>query len=315
MIQDKNTSNEIMNLAEFAPFAGKIFPKIQGDYTNVGEMRLEELKTMWPIDGIAEGLEYMRELREKGERIFYSLDGSSDESERYFFHFPVAHKAPFVIIVPGGGYHIVCSFIEGYPVEKQINKLGYHAFVVNYGVGEHAAAPGPMEDLVAAIRYIFEHQEELNIDASHYMVAGFSAGGHLAATYGTEKWGCSKYQLPQPDVMTLAYPVVTMGKYTHEDSRNALAGINCTDMDTFIQDYSLENLITDTYPPCYIWQCSHDNTVPVQNSQMLVAALKKQGVPYRYKTYDSDAHGWGAAQGTIAQGWLKEAIAFWRKNM
>ncbi len=47
---------------------------------------------------------------------------------------------PVAIICPGGGYHRVCSFIEGLPYAKKLNEMGYSAIVVHYRVtmGEKA---------------------------------------------------------------------------------------------------------------------------------------------------------------------------------
>ena len=37
---------------------------------------------------------------------------------------------PVAVICPGGGYRRICSFIEGHPYAKALNRLGYHAVVV-----------------------------------------------------------------------------------------------------------------------------------------------------------------------------------------
>ena len=36
-------------------------------------------------------------------------------------------KHPFAVICPGGGYNMVCSFVEGKPFAEALNKCGYHA--------------------------------------------------------------------------------------------------------------------------------------------------------------------------------------------
>ena len=43
--------------------------------------------------------------------------------------------------------------------------------------------------------------------------------------------------------------------------------------------YSIEKQVTEHYPPAYIWQCEADNTVPIQNSAMMVEELKKREFP------------------------------------
>ena len=77
--------------------------------------------------------------------------------------------------------------------------------------------------------------------------------------------------------------------------------------------YSVEVQVTDSYPPTYVWQCERDNTVPIENTQLLIQAFEQYHVPHVYRTFDSEWHGWGCGKGTLAEGWVKEAIHFWEK--
>lgn len=91
---------------------------------------------------------------------------------------------PFAVICPGGGYSMVCNFLEGEPYAKKLNAMGYHAIVVYYRVKQKARFPAPQEDLAWAIREILDHAETWNLDTENYSVWGSSAGGHLAASFG-----------------------------------------------------------------------------------------------------------------------------------
>ena len=63
-------------------------------------------------------------------------------------------RHPLAVIVPGGGYGMVCSFIEGTPVARKLNELGISAFIVYYRTRKKARYPAPQEDLARAIREI-----------------------------------------------------------------------------------------------------------------------------------------------------------------
>lgn len=76
------------------------------------------------------------------------------KNEYHLTAFPVKHKAPFALICPGGGYGMVCSFVEGKPYAKALNKLGYSAFVLRYRTKDKARFPAPMDDLARAVDYI-----------------------------------------------------------------------------------------------------------------------------------------------------------------
>lgn len=128
-------------------------------------------------------------------------------------------STPFAVICPGGGYGVVCSFIEGVPYAKKLNEMGCSAFVVHYRIKAKAKFPAPQDDLDRAVEDILGRAEELNLDMQGYSVWGSSAGGHLAASFGTETMGYPKYNLPKPGALILTYPVITMGEKTHLESR------------------------------------------------------------------------------------------------
>ena len=95
-------------------------------------------------------------------------------------------KHPVAIICPGGGYRRVCSFIEGHPFAKKLNRMGYHAVVVYYRVRNLAVYPNPQDDLAKAVAFVHSKAGEWNLDMCGYSVWGSSAGGHLAASFGTD---------------------------------------------------------------------------------------------------------------------------------
>ena len=316
-----STFGQIHDLPEFGAAADFIVPVNSEQGAQMAMAPLAFFAQIgWSPEGMAEGFERISEICKSGKRVYYPL-WTEEEAEkdpalkaRYLIHFPVEKKTPFLLLSCGGAYIGAASMIEGFPTCKEINDLGYHIFTLNYRASADAKAPNPIEDMAVAVRYILEHAEELNVDPENYAVGGFSAGGHLAASFGTEIHGWKKYGLPAPVTEILAYPVITMGEYTHADSRrNFLQEL--ADDEAARDLWSVEKQVTPAYPASYIWQCDKDNAVPVQNTQLLTEALKANGVPVEYETFDSEWHGWGSAKGTIAEGWTKHAVAFWEKQM
>ncbi len=211
---------------------------------------------------------------------------------------------PFAIICPGGGYNSVCSFVEGKPFAKALNKLGYHAFVVYYRTKEKARYPHPQEDLKRAVEEVFAHAQEWRLDTDSWSIWGSSAGGHLAASYCSENWGT-----PKPSALVLVYPVITMGENTHNGSRDNLLGKNTSE--DMIEKLSVEKHINSDYPPSFMWYGTADNTVAPLNTKMLAQALEEVGVPYKVEEYNGIGHGAGLAKGTVADGWFEHAVEFW----
>ena len=136
---------------------------------------------------------------------------------------------PFAVICPGGGYSIVCSFIEGTPIARRLNERGISAFIVYYRVRGKARFPQPQDDLARAVEEILSRAEEYRVEKESYSVWGSSAGGHLAASFGTESMGWAKYGLPKPGAIVLSYPVISMvGELPHRETHDNLLGRHAT---------------------------------------------------------------------------------------
>lgn len=273
----------------------------------------------WAPDGIIDGFMRIGEILEAGKRVVFpfwteeELRADPSMSQRYLIHFPAEKKTPFILLAAGGAYREVASMIESFPACSEINDAGYHAFSLNYRVGAAARAPHPVEDMAAALRFIFAHAEELNVEKEGFAVGGFSAGGHLAAAFGTESLGWKQYGLPRPAAEILAYPVVTMGENSHAESRWNLLREQACDKAARAM-WSVEKQVTAAYPPTFLWQCERDCSVSIENSRLMADALERADVTLVYETFDSDVHGWGSGRGTPAEGWVARAVDFWRRN-
>lgn len=43
--------------------------------------------------------------------------------------------------------------------------------------------------------------------------------------------------------------------------------------------------------------------------------LSAMGIPTEFHVYEGLQHGFGIGTGTVAEGWIKDAIKFWEANM
>ncbi len=213
-------------------------------------------------------------------------------------------KHRFAIICPGGAYGMVCSFLEGQPYAKALNKEGYHAFVLYYRIGKKALYPAPQDDLERAIREVFEHAKEWKLDTSCWSLWGSSAGGHLVSSFCTED-----RKVQKPGTLVLCYPVITMGDHTHKGSCRNLLGKN-PDKE-MIDRLSVERHIDSDYPPTYLWCGTADQVVEPVNSEMLAEALKNNGVRYKFDELKDIGHGTGLGNDLP---WFKRAVKFWEEN-
>ena len=217
------------------------------------------------------------------------------------------HKV--ALILPGGGYHRIDSYAEGYPYAKKLNQMGYHAFVLYYRYDEAGSYPIPLEDVGRAVKTLQANAEKWKLDLDGFSLWGGSAGGHLAAWYAAE---APERCLPQPGTVVLAYPVITMGEGTHPGSRDFLLGKDVSQ--EMLDRMSMENRVTPSYPATYLWWGEADSIVDPVNSHLMRQALEKNGVPHVAKSWPSVDHGVGIGKGLACEGWFEEAVKFWEEH-
>lgn len=204
----------------------------------------------------------------------------------------LVQERPMVILCPGGGYNHI-SVRESESEALQFLAMGCHAAVLRYTVFERF--PVQLTELAFAVKYIREHAAEWHIDSSKVIVQGSSAGGHLAASLGVfwqEKWlwelaGAETAEEIKPDGMLLCYPVITAGEFAHRGSFDILTGGDAT----LLEVLSLEKKVNPHTPRTFIWHTFADATVPVENSLLLVSALRRRNIPTEFHLYPKGKHG------------------------
>ena len=227
-------------------------------------------------------------------------------------------RRPAVIVCPGGGYHRL-SDREGEPVALRFLGLGCAAFVLYYHVAPQGRWPVPQRQLLAAIDHVRTHADGYFVDPDAIIVMGFSAGGHLAACAGT-LWDREELYRPlqkepeafRPDGVVLGYPVITSGPMSHRPSIQRLLGDRYEEL---VETVSLEKRVQPASPPMFLWHTADDTTVPVENSLLLEAALRANGVPVECRVYPHGLHGQSLADPTVyapEQMWqMSPACAIW----
>ena len=211
---------------------------------------------------------------------------------------PHFRQRPLVLVVPGGGYTHV-SAREGDPVALQFAAAGYHTAVLDYAICEKAKDYMPLRQLAEAIGLVRQHAAQWHILPDKIALCGFSAGGHLALSGAV--W----------EIPGMADPVVTAGEYAHRDSFVQLTG---TQDVAAHQRFTLEDKITPATPPVFVWHTMEDETVPVENTLLLLNALHKAGVPCEAHLFEKGCHGTSIstpevdADSTHRNRWVKLAV-------
>ena len=271
----------------FRDYGRLIFPVDTGYYSGdtLGSLRLTWYSNIDP-DKTVEITNYMREHAGQGDTIIYDIyseeekaaDPAKEDTGLFFFKGNPSEK--FAICNAGGGFAYVGAMHDSFPHALELSKQGYNAFALIYRPGAQTAC----EDLARAISFVFEHAEELEVDTDCYSLWGGSAGARMAAylgSYGPSAFGGD--ELPGPGTVVMQY--TGHSEYTESD------------------------------PPTYVCVGENDGIASWRTMESRLEGMSALGIDTEFHKYPGLSHGFGLGTGTVAEGWIEDAIAFWEKHM
>ena len=210
-----------------------------------------------------------------------------------------------VLMIPGGSYQRVAVSKAGGGIDAWFARQGITTFVMDYRLPADGWAAGPdvaLQDAQRAIRLIRARAPELGLDPARVAVAGFSAGGHVAARLAT-RFSTDSYapvdaadRLPtRPLAAALFFPVITLtAPYAHGASLKNLLGPAPTEAARLA--ISAEQNIPADAPPTFIAAAADDRVVPMENSLLMFQALRAKGIASELHVFEVGGHGLGGSQ-------------------
>lgn len=184
-------------------------------------------------------------------------------------------KRDLVLILPGGAYQYA-SEREAGVVANAFSEFFHQA--IYYYRESQLLYPKINEEAYELLKILKQHKQINNI-----YVIGFSAGGHFAAMI-------SSLYPEYIQKLILCYPVITTNpRYTHVDSFINLFGKKPTTDE--LEEVSMERKIHSQFPPTFIMHTMTDMSVPVENSLLLIEALKANKVYVESHLYPTGRHG------------------------
>lgn len=286
------TIGELLQHPAFNGFSQKLLTR-DSDQRQT-DVTLSQTSRLMPYHGnvdtgtVVSALNAMIDNAGVGNTIFYDFytehqkreDPSKNATGLFFFQGKPG--APFAVICPGGGFSYVGSFQEGFPYATALSQKGYNAFVLKYRVG--GGGMPATQDLAAALSFLFNNADNLNISRSGYSLWGSSAGARMVAYIGSH--GAARFggkQLPAPSTVVMAYTGHT--EFTPGD------------------------------PPTFAVVSSDDPIVRVSNVESRIAGMRDAGIDVELRKYRYAGHGFGLGAGTDAAGWMEHAVRFWEKHL
>lgn len=280
---------DVMDNPVFEEYGRLIFPV---DRTISSELTLEnvgDILTWYTYinpDKTVEIVNYLGQNAAAGDTVYYDIYTEEEKAEdpqkenTGLFFFRGEPDGKVAICNAGGGFVYVGAMQDSFPHALELSKKGYNAFALIYRPGAQTAC----EDLARAIAFLHEHAEELQIDMTDYSLWGGSAGARMAAwlgSYGTESFGENVY--PRPAAVIMQYTGLSE--------------------------------VTGEEPPTYNCVGTRDGIASYRTMEERIRQIQAQGTDAGIEVFDGLPHGFGLGEGTAAEGWLDNAVAFWEKQM
>ena len=225
-----------------------------------------------------------------------------------------------IIVVPGGGYHIIAAGHEGEDVARRLNEKGIAAFVLKYRIPDTTYMVkkeiGPIQDVQRAIQMVRENAKKWKVNKKKIGILGFSAGGHLvstAATHYNKAYISNKRKTSlRPDFVVLIYPVISfVDSSMHVGSLENLLSKDAP-LEKRMQ-FSAELNITTQTPPTFMVHAK-DDPVSVRNTMLYADSLNAKGVFSEILLYEKGGHGFGLVNKTSDISW-PDRLHQWMKKL
>jgi acetyl esterase/lipase len=212
---------------------------------------------------------------------------------------------PTVIFIHGGGW------VQGTKEASVLTVLpyiamGYSVVNVEYRLANVSLAPAAIEDCRCALRWVVAHAKEYNFDADRIVVAGASAGGHLALTTGMipTSAGFDRFcQLPaEPHVAAIVdfFGITDIADLLDGPNKKPFPENwpytvqwlgNQPNRADVARASSPLTYVRSGLPPIISIHGDADPTVPYNHSVRLQDALQKVGVAHALVTIPGGGHG------------------------
>jgi acetyl esterase/lipase len=190
---------------------------------------------------------------------------------------PGGELRPALLYVHGGAWVIGDKELQGLMTIHELAAAGWVCFSMNYRLSPRATFPDHLDDVKAAIAWIRGHGAAHGADPSFLVLAGGSAGAHLAALAAldptTRVQGCVAYYGVY-DLSEHEEPSPTAAFRRQFLERVVFKARHADDPAPFVAASPIAQ-ITPEAPPFFVLHGARDTLVPVEQARRFVARLRQ----------------------------------------
>ncbi len=211
---------------------------------------------------------------------------------------------PVIMEIHGGGFSAGDKKYRTALSSYYAKETGAAVFSVNYGLGGKVICPVPLQQLVSAANWINANAAKYNLDMTHFVASGDSAGGYYAGMLGVLQDSTALQELYEAKLdARFTGLVLNCGIYDIKKALQAkvlfnmtagvckdFAGIAPKELDTYKYKDGVSSIdyVTDKYPKSYVIYAEQDFFCGGQG-EALIAKLNELGVYEEH--YGSTAFG------------------------
>jgi acetyl esterase/lipase len=210
---------------------------------------------------------------------------------------------PLIVWIHGGAWKLGSKDWDNV---TYLLKHGYAIASIDYRFSADAAFPAQIQDCNTALNFILAHAADYGIDPKRFVVAGGSAGGHLALLLGMARHEAAFGADPA------VKPLAILDFFGPADFSKFLDDLKAIHSDKGIADYqgavpqllgatveqspdkakiaSPITYVSGDSPPVLIIHGANDPSVPIDQSRRLHDALDKAGVKNQLIVVDNAGH-------------------------
>ena len=197
---------------------------------------------------------------------------------------------PVVVNLHGGAWtQGIKSVGTSWLAAPELVRRGYVFVSIYYRLAPRYKFPAQIEDAKCAVRFLRAHAAEYNLDPNRIVAMGSSSGGHLSALLGTTdasagfdtSGGWTNESSRVQAVVDLFGHADLFYAVQHGERLRLIARsvFGSKSSEEILRRASPVTYVTPDDPPFLLVHGEHDGFVPLKQSELMKAALEKEGVP------------------------------------